>query len=315
MLKTAKRWAFFSLIVCVIGLIICGAAVYIVDPFEIYRESSILPLYDQESYNNPGIVKNYAYDAVILGTSMVEMSNPSVIDECFGVSSVKLPMRGSHTAQMGWQLSHVLKYKPDLKLAILAVDAYSLVGDPDDRTEIVDYLWNDNLLDDVKYLLNFDVLTVRVPKVLKNIGKPLDSKRDDMYKWTDVEFTAQKVFDTVAWNANAEMKPADYMIEKSTENIEKNLEAIIRIRRSRSTCRLIPPDTGIMSGRSACLSSSSETARWCARCFLSIRMWKSTIIPRASIGSLSSMSILTIRTTARSSATWSCARWPRGKTA
>ena len=228
MLKTAKRWAFFSLIVCVIGLIICGAAVYIVDPFEIYRESSILPLYDQESYNNPGIVKNYAYDAVILGTSMVEMSNPSVIDECFGVSSVKLPMRGSHTAQMGWQLSHVLKYKPDLKLAILAVDAYSLVGDPDDRTEIVDYLWNDNLLDDVKYLLNFDVLTVRVPKVLKNIGKPLDSKRDDMYKWTDVEFTAQKVFDTVAWNANAEMKPADYMIEKSTENIEKNLEAIIK---------------------------------------------------------------------------------------
>ena len=40
---------------------------------------------------------------MILGTSMVEMSNPSVIDACFGVSSVKLPMRGSHTAQMGWQ--------------------------------------------------------------------------------------------------------------------------------------------------------------------------------------------------------------------
>ena len=123
MLRTAKRWTAAVLALLLSLLALCALAVYIVDPFEHYRESAILPLYDQESYNNPGIARNYDYDAVILGTSMVEMSHPSVIDECFGVSSVKLPMRGSHTAQMGWQLSHVFDTHA-LSLAILAVDAY-----------------------------------------------------------------------------------------------------------------------------------------------------------------------------------------------
>ena len=135
----AKRWAVFTLSASAALLLLCALAVFLVDPFEHYRESSILPLYDQESYNNPGIARNYDYDAVILGTSMVEMSHPSVIDACSDVTSVKLPMRGSHISQMGWQLTHVLKTHK-LKLAILAVDAYSMMGQPDDMEEIYDYL-------------------------------------------------------------------------------------------------------------------------------------------------------------------------------
>ena len=223
MLKTAKRWALCTLFACILGLMLCALSVYIVDPFEIYRESSILPLYDQESYNNPGIAKNYDYNAVILGTSMVEMSNPSVIDECFSVSSVKLPMRGSHTAQMGWQLEHVLDTHT-LNLAILAVDAYSLMGPVDDMEEIYDYLWNEDPLDDVNYLLNRDVLLVKIPKMLKNAGKALGSKRDDMYKWTDVTFAAKSVYDSIPAVGWADMQDAEYRIERSTENIERHLK-------------------------------------------------------------------------------------------
>ena len=227
MLRTRKRWAIFTLTAAILLLSLCALTVYLVDPFEHYRESAILPLYDQESYNNPGIVKNYDYDAVILGTSMVEMSNPSVIDACFGVRSVKLPMRGSHTAQMGWQLSHVFAAKEKrgetLKLAILAVDAYSLMGPVDDDEEIIEYLWNDNPLDDVSYLLNRDVLLVKIPKMLKNIGKSTAGKRDDMYKWTDVTFSAQSVFDTTPVSPQKEMTDSEYRIERSTGNITEHI--------------------------------------------------------------------------------------------
>ena len=227
MLKTAKRWALFTLTATAAALLLCALTVYLVDPFELYRESAILPLYDQESYNNPGIAKNYDYNAVILGTSMVEMSNPSVIDACFGVSSVKLPMRGSHTAQMGWQLGHVLTTH-ELKLAILAVDAYSLMGPPDDMEEIYDYLWNDDPLDDVNYLLNRDVLLVRVPRMLRNLRKPLDGKRDAMYKWTDVTFSRESVYSAIGGaRPQAEMQPSDTRLERSTENIERHLKAHI----------------------------------------------------------------------------------------
>ena len=227
MLLKAKRWTVAVLALLLTLLALCALAVYLVDPFEHYRESAILPLYDQESYNNPGIAKNYDYDAVILGTSMVEMSNPSVIDACFGVKSIKLPMRGSHTAQMGWQLSHVFAAKEKrgetLKLAILAVDAYSLMGPVDDDEEIIEYLWNDNPLDDVSYLLNRDVLLVKIPKMLKNIGKSTAGKRDDMYKWTDVTFSAQSVFDTTPVSPQKEMTDSEYRIERSTGNITEHI--------------------------------------------------------------------------------------------
>ena len=226
MLKTRRRWALFALSATLLLLFLCALTVYLVDPFEHYRESAILPLYDQESYNNPGIARNYDYDAVILGTSMVEMSHPSVIDECFGVSSVKLPMRGSHTAQMGWQLAHVLDTH-ELSLAILAVDAYSLMGLPDDAEEIVDYLWNDSALDDVSYLLNLDVLLVKIPRMLRNTGKPLDTKRDDMYQWTDVTFSAQSVFGSFSFQPQREMTDPDYRLERSTENIRRHIEAYV----------------------------------------------------------------------------------------
>ena len=199
MLKKARSWVLLTMTLLLVGMVLCMSAVYLVDPFEHYRESAILPLYDQESYNNPGIARNYDYDAVILGTSMVEMSHPSVIDACFGVHSVKLPMRGSYTAHMGWQLTHVLSTH-ELKLAILAVDAYSLMGKPDDDDEIYDYLWNDDPLDDVHY----------------------------MYQWTDVVFSKQSVLDAVVFSAQKDMQPADSGLERSTENILRHLEPSIR---------------------------------------------------------------------------------------
>ena len=231
MFKCRKHWALCVMALLVLSLLLCAGLTYVVDPFEQYRESKILPLYDQESYNNPGITKNYEYDAVILGTSMVEMSNPSVIDQCFGVRSVKLPMRGSHTAQMGWQLDHVFHAKQKraetLNLAILAVDAYSMMGPVDDMEEIYDYLWNDDLLDDVNYLLNSDVLLVRIPRILKNRGRDTSTKRDDMYKWTDVVFAAKSVYDATAKKPQNPMQDAEFRIERSTANIENHIEKYV----------------------------------------------------------------------------------------
>ena len=235
-----RAWARGALCAILAGLLLCAGAVYALDPFEHYRESAILPTYSQESYNNPGIARNYDYDAVILGTSMVEMSHPSVIDESFGVRSVKLPMRGSHTAQMGWQLKHVLE-KRELSLAILGVDAYSLMGPPDDTEEIVDYLWNDNALDDVNYLLNRDVLLVEIPRLLQNRGKPLDAKRDGMFQWTDVVFSKESVLQSLSFSAQQPMQDADSRLERSTENIARHLQAHIAAHPETRFCLYMPP--------------------------------------------------------------------------
>ena len=59
MLKRNRRWALGTLAACVLGRALGAGVTFAGEPFELYRESSILPLYDQESYNNPGIAKNY----------------------------------------------------------------------------------------------------------------------------------------------------------------------------------------------------------------------------------------------------------------
>ena len=101
------------------------------------------------------------------------------------------------------------------------------MGPPDDTEEIYDYLWNDEPLDDVSYLLNLDVLLVKIPKLLGNLGKPLDGKRDAMYQWTDVTFSAQSVFDSFSFQPQQEMTDPDYRLERSTENIRRHIETYV----------------------------------------------------------------------------------------
>jgi len=246
MFKSRKSWAVGTLAACIAAVLLSALAVFIVDPFEHYRESSILPLYNHQSYSIPGIARHYDYNAVVLGTSMVEMMRPSVIDECLGVQSVKLPMRGSYSAQMGWELDHIFRYKEQrnetLDLAILAVDAYSLVGVVDDSDELHDYMWNDNLLDDVNYLLNRDVLLVEIPRILKNAGKPLDQKRDEMYMWTDVTFGEQSVYDSMPGpQPDNGLQPADFRIERSTANIETHIERYVKAHPQTKFVIYMPP--------------------------------------------------------------------------
>lgn len=233
MLRNRKRWAIVTLAACVAAVCLCVLATFAVDPFELYRESSILPLYNHQSYCIPGIAKHYDYNAVVLGTSMIEMMRPSVIDECLGVQSVKLPMRGSYTAQMGWELDYIFRYKKKrgetLNLAILAVDAYSLVGRVDDSDELHAYMWNDDPLDDINYLLNRDVILVEIPKLLRNTGKPMDKKRDDMFMWTDVTFGRDSVLAAMPGpQPDNGLQPEDFRIERSTANIETHIEKYVR---------------------------------------------------------------------------------------
>jgi len=219
---SSRKWFIISLMLTIFLELFFALLVWKVDPFEHYRESGILPLYDQESYNNPGIVQNYQYDAAILGTSMIEMSKPSTIDRCFGVRSVKLPMRGSYTAQMGWQMKHVFK-KNTVRLIILEVDPYALLGRPDDREEIVDYLWNGIGADDVYYLLNRDVVALKIPKMFQNMGKSLEHKRDAMYQWEDVVFSEQNALRGLTFEEFSEMQSPDSRNERIENNIRTHL--------------------------------------------------------------------------------------------
>ena len=96
-----KHWTIITLFSLLLLLLLSAGTVYVVDPFEHYRQASFYtPLYDNQVYCNSGIARHYDYDAVLLGSSMVENTRASSLDEHFGVRSVKLPFKGGLSLQL-----------------------------------------------------------------------------------------------------------------------------------------------------------------------------------------------------------------------
>ena len=53
----------------------------------------------------------------------------------------------------------------------------------------------------------------------------MSTKRDDMYKWTDIVFAAQSVYDSITITEQKSLTDPEYRIERSMENIERHIRA------------------------------------------------------------------------------------------
>ena len=87
---TRKCWCLLTLVLLLLSLGGCMAAVIVIDPFEIYHKAEhfIAPIDNgTQIYSNAGIAKSYEYDSVIIGTSMTENFTPSQLDRLLAVRS------------------------------------------------------------------------------------------------------------------------------------------------------------------------------------------------------------------------------------
>ena len=92
------RWLRFTMGAVLAMLVMLGGLVVWVDPFFHYHkplEQLAYPI-DSERYQNDGISRNFTYDAVLTGTSMMENFKASRFDSLFGVTSVKIPYAGGY---------------------------------------------------------------------------------------------------------------------------------------------------------------------------------------------------------------------------
>lgn len=159
-----KNW----LIGCFIIIILLSIAVinlgYTIDPYFVYHK----PLTDKYYYSinnqrsqNPGIVKHFDYDAIISGSSMTVQFKTSEAERLFGYSFVKVPFFGGSFKEINDCISIGLENNDNIKLVIRGLDMNYFMDDKDTmRTDLGDYptyLYDNNPLNDIKYLLNKDV--------------------------------------------------------------------------------------------------------------------------------------------------------------
>lgn len=186
---TRRRWGRLSLGLLVLSFALIVGAVALIDPFEVYHKATafIPPITNgTQNYSNAGIAKTYDYDSVVIGSSMTENFRPSQLDALLGGRFVKLSING------GSSFNH--KQMMDLAFSSHAVARVLYGVDMEaltyfyttPKTEMPDFLYDDNLFNDVRYWFNKTVLARYIPACLATLGQSDPDQRDTMYMWSDL---------------------------------------------------------------------------------------------------------------------------------
>lgn len=223
-----KSWLTGFLILSVTGFLAAAALVIYVDPFFQYHKP--LPwfpyLVDNQVNQNPGLAKHMDYDAVLLGSSMTASFNTDWFEEALGVKTQKLSYNGSYPKDLANIMGLVFAAKGDqVRQVFIAADQATFSADTQEtKFPITPYLYDENLLNDVQYLFNKDVL---LNYILRPLADPKDkSDWSELYKpwWTDEYYNKTNVlmYYTPA-EEQVQEKPADYYMEAVERNLAENI--------------------------------------------------------------------------------------------
>ncbi len=206
---------FLLCVSCILGAM--GICVLRVDPFIHYHKpltnAYFYPLDNQRSQND-GILKHFEYDALITGTSMTENFKTSELDELFGVNSIKIPYSGASYKEINDSLIRALESNPNLNMIVRGLDLNGFRRDKDwmsyELKNYPSYLYDDNYLNDVRYIFSRNVIFDRVwPMIFETHHegfKPGITSFDTYSNWM-TEFTFGR--DAVIKN-NFEDSPFDF---------------------------------------------------------------------------------------------------------
>lgn len=158
---TSKKMCISILCIAVALLVLIGGITAVIDPFFHYHSPwdwQYYRLYNHR-YQNDGITRHFEYDSIIVGTSMIENFKTSECDALFGVRSIKIPFSGASYKELNNAIVRATEYNPELKTVFRAVDLGRLFTEKDYMRyeSYPDYLYDDNLLNDVSYLFNKDI--------------------------------------------------------------------------------------------------------------------------------------------------------------
>lgn len=244
---TRKRWAQLTLALLLAGLMGVVGLVVLVDPFEIYHRALFYnPPYKSgtQMYSCAGIAKSYTYDSIIIGSSVTENCTPSVYDAALGGRFAKLSMNAG-LARDHAKIMDIAFRTHDVQRVVYGLDLFAYSAYYTNQKAVTpDYLYDDNLFNDVRYWFNQSVLLSEIPAALSRISTPdEDASRDSMYYWQPPQMPTEQELRAMA-NLNSPM-PAQADTARGLElaglNLEHNLLPFIRSHPDTTFHIFLPP--------------------------------------------------------------------------
>ena len=166
-MKRQKNWTGLFLGTALVCLALVVGLTVSIDPYMHYRRPQLdkfryEPKAEAERSINNGMLRHLDYDALLVGTSMMENTKTSLADSLFGCQSIKTVSIGASWWEISSLEALALEHNPELSLVVRGLDMTYFDEAPQalhyEIGPYPTYLYNDNPLDDVYYILNRDVL-------------------------------------------------------------------------------------------------------------------------------------------------------------
>lgn len=186
----SKKWAISLVCITLIIVLLFGAIEFWLDPLLQYggERGPLTSRVYTEMYSNPGIAKNYNYSAVLLGSSMVENTDVSELDKLYNCKTIKVPYSGASSYNHKTILDVCYNSGNKIDKVFWSLDEYALTTDKDTpRYPLPDYLYDDNKLNDLSYLLNLDIFYFYTSKDIMNTIKHQKKIMMEDGSWVDDE--------------------------------------------------------------------------------------------------------------------------------
>ncbi len=230
-MSAGKAIAIFAGVSVFIAAVIIAVVVY-VDPFFHYHAPlSWFPyVVDNQLSQNPGMARNMTYDSCIIGSSMTVNFDTDDFAEVLGLDTLKLSYSGAYPhddyniLSIVYDEDSLARQTNDVTAVFLGLDIPTLTADEDEiKYELPEYLYDANVLNDVQYVLNKDVLLEYVLRPLIN-NKPTDLSEVYFSWWTPEYYNIQWVMHGYeAPEAVEEEMDADTLIPQTATNLDVNI--------------------------------------------------------------------------------------------
>lgn len=237
----AKKYFKMIILFTVSFLILIVGSVLIIDPYFHYHKplKSLSYRLGDQRYINDGIGRYFEYDSIITGTSMTENFKSSLFDKLFNSNSIKIPFEGGSYKEINDNLERTLKRKKDIRYILRGLDYNQIIQDSEymKYDNLPTYLYDDNILNDYKYLFNKVVIIKGLGGVITYtlLGKNTTTF-DEYSNWNNIvkngkknvlrNYKRNKKENIHRRKIKEKLKKKD--IEIINENIEKNVISLVK---------------------------------------------------------------------------------------
>lgn len=226
---SSKKWVISLLSITLLVVIAFGAVEFYLDPLLQYGNERGPLTYREyaEIYANPGIAKNYDYNAVLLGSSMVENTDVSEIDQLFGCKTIKVPYSGASSYNHKVILDVCYSSGHKIEKVFWSLDEYALTTDKDTpRYPLPDYLYDGNKFNDLSYLLNLDISYFYTLKdlvgTIKHQHQPL--MKDGSWIKDESVYCKENALGSISYPMEQKESAGELLNQKNlTENLQQNI--------------------------------------------------------------------------------------------